>query len=132
MEISKAFKIAHSSASSTSLFLPGNTLFSLHQLAFLSFQHTVAPMLPLSSFDSSVYKTSPGRYFVASSNACFLFSIIIFSLKQVPVLINSTSSTLFAGSIECSIVISQASHCLYEVGRALCVHIRESSSSSPG
>ena len=68
-------------------------------------------MLPLSSFDPSVHRTSPGRYFVASSNACFLFSITIFPSKQVPFLIISTGSTPFAGSIECSIVICQASHC---------------------
>lgn len=132
MTISKAVKIDHCYVSKTSLFFLRNIFFYLYPSDFLFFQYMVTSILLLFSFNPFVFKTKLTRYFLASYNIYFLSSTIIFSLKQIPVLINLTSFNLSARSAKCFIVTSEASHCSYKIGQAFFVYIRKSSGSSPG
>ena len=130
--ISRAFKIAHSSVSRISLFFLRKIPFSVHRLSLFSFQHTAAPTGPFSSFDPSVHITRPARSFFASSTAFSFASIITSPLNPIPDFIISTGFTPSAGSIECPIVICQANHCPYEVGRVFSVHMKVFFGNSPG
>lgn len=129
LAIPKGPKIAQSSASSIPLFSPRKPLLSFHRPSLVSLEQTAARTFPLSSLDSSVHSTKLVLSFTASSRACFLGSIMMSPLNTVLRYIISTGSTS-AGSIECSMVISHASHSPFRVGRVFCVHIF--SGSSPG
>ena len=109
--ISKAFQMAHNSASRISLFFPRKKLFSFHWSRSVSFQQTAAPVFPWSSLDASVHITRPVRYLVASSHACFLHFTIISPWNWNFGFIFSTGSAPSAGSIECWMVICQATQC---------------------
>lgn len=84
------------------------------------------------SLDPSVHIIIPLRYFLASSSACFWYSITCYPLNLMLGPIVLTGSTPFAESIKCSMVVCRISQCPYKVGLTSSVHIRVFSGSSLG